>query len=135
MKTVILAGGLGSRLAEETDATPKPMVEIGGSPMLWHIMKIYSTFGFNEFVLALGYKGETIKNYFLNYHYLASDFTIGFREGKIDLHDGEREDWLVHLIDTGLHTQTGGRLKRLAPHLRDGTFMLTYGDGVADVEP
>jgi len=134
MKTVILAGGLGSRLAEETDATPKPMVEIGGSPMLWHIMKIYSTFGFNEFVLALGYKGETIKNYFLNYHYLASDFTIGFREGKIDLHDGEREDWLVHLIDTGLHTQTGGRLKRLAPHLRDRTFMLTYGDGVADVD-
>jgi len=134
MKTVILAGGLGSRLAEETDATPKPMVGIGGSPMLWHIMKIYSTFGFNEFVLALGYKGETIKNYFLNYHYLASDFTIGFREGKIDLHDGEREDWLVHLIDTGLHTQTGGRLKRLAPHLRDGTFMLTYGDGVADVD-
>jgi glucose-1-phosphate cytidylyltransferase len=133
MQTVILAGGLGTRLAEETDLTPKPMVEIGGSPILWHIMKIYSTFGFNEFVLALGYKGEAIKNYFLNYHYLASDFTIGFREGKIDVHDGAPEDWIVHLVDTGVQTQTGGRLKRLAPRLKDETFMATYGDGVANV--
>jgi len=134
MKTVILAGGLGTRLAEETELTPKPMVEIGGSPILWHIMKIYAARGFNEFVVALGYKGATIKNWFLNYQYLASDFTIGFRNGTIDLHDGDKEDWLVHLVDTGLHPQTGGRLKRLEPWIRDGTFMMTYGDGVADVD-
>src|SRR5262249_17108251 len=134
MKTVILAGGLGTRLAEETEVTPKPMVEIGGSPILWHIMKIYSSFGFREFLFALGYKGEVIKNYFLNYQYIVSDFTIGFREGNIDLHDGARDDWLVHLIDTGSDTQTGGRLKRLAPRLEGGTFMATYGDGVADVD-
>jgi glucose-1-phosphate cytidylyltransferase len=134
VKTVILAGGLGTRLVEETEVTPKPMVEIGGSPILWHIMKIYSTSGFDEFVLALGYKGAAIKNWFLNYQYLASDFSIGFRAGKVDLHDGDREDWLVHLVDTGLQTQTGGRLKRLAPWLQDGTFMMTYGDGVADID-
>ncbi len=134
MKTVILAGGLGTRLAEETEVTPKPMVEIGGSPILWHIMKIYSSFGFREFLFALGYKGEVIKNYFLNYQYIVSDFTIGFRKGNIDLHDGARDDWLVHLIDTGADTQTGGRLKRLAPRLEDETFMATYGDGVADVD-
>jgi len=134
MKTVILAGGLGTRLAEETELTPKPMVEIGGSPILWHIMKIYSACGFNEFVVALGYKGATIKNWFLNYQYLVSDLTIGFRNGTVDMHDGDKEDWLVHLVDTGLHPQTGGRLKRLESWIRDGTFMMTYGDGVADVD-
>src|SRR5919201_6391490 len=128
MKTVILAGGLGTRLSEETGSRPKPMVEIGGPPILWHIMKIYSARGFNEFIVALGYKGEVIKNYFLNYYYLASDFSIGFRDGKVDLHDGEREDWTVHLVDTGLQTMTGGRLKRLTRWLEDGTFMMTYGD-------
>jgi glucose-1-phosphate cytidylyltransferase len=134
MKTVMLAGGLGTRLAEETDATPKPMVEIGGLPILWHIMKIYSSCGFDEFVIALGYKGEQIKNYFLNYQYIARDFTIDLGEGKIELHNEAHENWTVHLVDTGLGTQTGGRLKRLAPWLRDGTFMMTYGDGVADLD-
>ncbi|MBM2821856.1 MAG: glucose-1-phosphate cytidylyltransferase [Thermoleophilia bacterium] len=129
-----MAGGLGTRLVEETEVTPKPMVEIGGSPILWHIMKIYAACGFNEFVVALGYKGTTIKNWFLNYQYLASDLSIGFRTGAVDLHDGDREDWLVHLVDTGLHPQTGGRLKRLESWIRDGTFMMTYGDGVADVD-
>lgn len=134
MKTVILAGGLGTRLAEETESTPKPMVDIGGSPILWHIMKIYATYGFNEFLIALGYRPEIIKNYFLNYFYLRNDFTIDVGRGAVDVHEGQREDWQVHLIDTGLETQTGGRLKRLEPQLREGTFMLTYGDGVCDVD-
>jgi glucose-1-phosphate cytidylyltransferase len=132
MKTVILAGGLGTRLAEETDVTPKPMVEIGGSPILWHIMKIYSAAGFNEFFVALGYRAEVVKRYFLDYYHVRNDLTIT-GDGKVDVHDGDREDWRVHLIDTGVGTQTGGRLKRLENSLRDGTFMLTYGDGVADV--
>jgi len=134
MRTVILAGGLGTRLAEETDLRPKPMVGIGGPPMLWHIMKIYSAFGFNEFVLALGYKAEHVKSFFLNYHYLSSDFSIRFPDGRIDLHDGKREEWVVHLVDTGMKTETGGRLKRLNSWVRDETFMMTYGDGVADVD-
>ncbi len=134
MKTVILAGGQGTRLAEETESTPKPMVDIGGSPILWHIMKIYAAYGFNEFLIALGYRPEIIKNYFLNYFYLRNDFTIDVACGAVDVHEGEREDWQVHLIDTGLETQTGGRLKRLEPQLREGTFMLTYGDGVCDVD-
>jgi len=132
MKTVILAGGMGTRLAEETDVTPKPMVEIGGSPILWHIMKLYSTAGFNEFVVALGYRAEVVKRYFLNYYHLRNDLTIG-GDGRVEVHDGGRDDWLIHLIDTGVETQTGGRIKRLADHLRDETFMLTYGDGLADV--
>ena len=131
MKTVILAGGLGTRLAEETDATPKPMVEIGGSPILWHIMKIYSSAGFSEFVLALGYRAEVVKRYFLDYYRLRNDLTIT-GDGKVEVHDGSREDWRIDLVDTGIDTQTGGRIKRLADRLRDGTFMLTYGDLVSD---
>ena len=134
MKTVILAGGLGTRLAEETDAVPKPMVEIGGMPILWHILKLYSAFGFSDFVIALGYRSEIVKNYFLNYYYLRNDFTINVADGAIEVDDGSREDWRVDLIDTGIQTQTGGRLKRLEHRLRDGTFMLTYGDGVADID-
>jgi len=132
VKTVILAGGLGTRLAEETDLTPKPMVEIGGSPILWHIMKIYASHGFEEFVVALGYRPEVVKNYFLNYYYLRNDFTIEVAQGKVDVHDSGPENWRVHLIDTGVATQTGGRIKRLAHSLRDETFMLTYGDGLTD---
>ena len=134
MKTVILAGGFGSRLAEETDSLPKPMVEIGGPPILWHIMKIYSAYGYKEFMIGLGYKGESIKSYFLNYHHLSRDFSIDFASGEVRVHDGGCEDWLVHLVDTGIDTQTGGRIKRLADRLGDETFMLTYGDGVADVD-
>jgi glucose-1-phosphate cytidylyltransferase len=132
VKAVILAGGLGSRLAEETDVTPKPMVEIGGLPILWHIMKIYAAAGFEEFLVALGYRAEVVKRYFLDYHNVRNDLTIT-GDGRVHVHDGHREDWRVHLIDTGIETQTGGRIKRLAAHLTDGTFMLTYGDGVADV--
>ena len=134
MKTVLLAGGLGTRLSEETERVPKPMVEIGGPPILWHIMKIYSAAGFREFVVAVGYKGEVIKSYFLNYYYHRNDFSIRFDTGQLDVHDGVRDDWLVHVVDTGVETQTGGRLKRLAPWIGDETFMLTYGDGVADID-
>ena len=133
MKVVILAGGLGTRLAEETELKPKPMVEIGGRPILWHVMEIYAIHGYNEFIVALGYKGEVIKNYFLNYYYLRNDVSIRLSNGQVEVHDGSREDWLVHLIDTGLYTQTGGRIKRLAPWIAE-TFMLTYGDGVADID-
>lgn len=134
MKVVILAGGLGSRLAEETDVKPKPMVEIGGQPILWHIMKIYAAAGFKEFIVALGYKGEIMKHYFLNYHHLRNDVTIQLRNGCVEVHDGNQEDWTVHLVDTGLHTQTGGRVKRLQRWLGAETFMMTYGDGVANVD-
>lgn len=133
MKVVILAGGLGTRLQEETTVKPKPMVEIGEKPILWHIMKTYSAYGFNEFVIALGYKGEWIKKYFLNYYHLDHDFSIDTKNGHIDMHDGEFEDWKVHLIDTGRETQTGGRLKRLKDIIGNETFMMTYGDGVANV--
>lgn len=135
MKVVILAGGLGTRLAEETEVRPKPMVEIGGRPIMWHIMKHYAHYGFHEFYVALGYKAEIIKRFFLEYYALERDVTVELRGGRVTLHDrGESEDWVVHLIDTGLATGTGGRLRRLAPHLGDGTFMLTYGDGVSDVD-
>ncbi|HUF46337.1 MAG TPA: glucose-1-phosphate cytidylyltransferase [Vicinamibacterales bacterium] len=134
MKTVILAGGFGTRLSEETTVRPKPMVEIGGRPILWHIMRGYAACGFNEFVIALGYKGEMIKEHFLEYHRLQNDLTIHLASGRVDVHDGECEDWTVHLRDTGLLTASGGRLKRLAPVLRDGTFLMTYGDGVAELD-
>jgi glucose-1-phosphate cytidylyltransferase len=134
MKVVILAGGLGTRLSEETERKPKPMVEIGGRPILWHILKHYAHHGFEDFYLALGYKAEVVKRYFLDYHALRRDLTIDLADGKVEVRQGGAEDWRVHLLDTGLHTNTGGRLKALEPHLADGTFMLTYGDGVSDVD-
>lgn len=135
MKTIILCGGLGSRLSEETQIKPKPMVEIGGRPILWHIMKIYERHGFNDFTLALGYKGEFIKDYFMNYHARLSNLTVHLKNGKIDYSNPTAENWAVSLIDTGDNTMTGGRLLRLRPNLEStGTFMLTYGDGVSDVD-
>jgi glucose-1-phosphate cytidylyltransferase len=135
MKTVILCGGLGTRLSEETQVKPKPMVEIGGRPMLWHVMKIYERHGFNDFNLALGYKGEVIKDYFLNYHARLSDLTVHLKNGQVTYSNPTAEDWRVSLIDTGAHTMTGGRLLRLKPQLQaSGLFMLTYGDGVSDVD-
>lgn len=135
MKTVILAGGLGSRLAEETTLRPKPMVEIGGVPILVHVMRTYARAGFREFVVALGYKGDMIKEYFFNYHLRNSDVTIHLPTGRVEYADEHVDDWSVRLVDTGPATLTGGRLKRLEPILRDeGSFMLTYGDGVADVD-
>ena len=133
MKAVILAGGFGTRLAEETEVRPKPMVEIGGHPILWHIMKHYGHYGCAEFFIALGYKGEIVKRYFLDYYALSSSMTIALKSGAVEVIEGDREDWTVHLIDTGLTTNTGGRIKRLEPWLRDGTFLMTYGDGVCDV--
>ncbi len=133
MKVAILAGGLGTRLSEETVVKPKPMVEIGEYPMLWHIMQVYAAYGFREFVVALGYKGEIIKDYFVNYRHRASSLTVSLATGNIVVHDRQREDWTIHLLDTGLHTQTGGRVKRLAQYIGRERFMLTYGDGVADI--
>lgn len=133
MKVLVLAGGFGSRLQEETDRIPKPMVEIGGRPILWHILNIYGFHGFKEFVVALGYKGDVIKNYFLNYYHLRSNMTVHFADGNVDVHVSEREDWVVHLVDTGIHTQTGGRIKRLCSLLGNETFMMSYGDGVSNV--
>jgi glucose-1-phosphate cytidylyltransferase len=134
MKTVILCGGLGTRLAEETQIKPKPMVEIGGRPILWHIMKIYERHGHRDFHLALGYKGEMIKDYFLDYHARLSDLTVHLKSGRVDYSNPTAEDWSVSLLDTGPNTMTGGRLLRLARHLSSETFMLTYGDGVSDVD-
>lgn len=133
MKVVILAGGLGTRLSEETDIKPKPMIEIGGKPVLWHIMKIYSHYGFNDFIVCLGYKGYIIKEYFANYFLHQSDITIDLKKNDLEIHDSKAEDWKITLIDTGLHTMTGGRIKRIKEHVGSGTFMLTYGDGVGDV--
>ncbi len=135
MKTVLLAGGLGTRLAEESESKPKPMVEVGGRPILWHIMRIYAARGFKEFVVALGYRGDVIKRYFLDYFYLRNSLSIDLRTNQIAVQGSDCEDWMVHLRDTGLDTQTGGRLRRLADELRGGTFMMTYGDGVCSVDP
>jgi glucose-1-phosphate cytidylyltransferase len=134
MKVVILAGGLGTRLTEETETKPKPMVEIGGRPILWHIMKGYSSHGFREFAIALGYKGEVIKRYFLDYAKLQSNFTVNLASGDVMRRDGAADDWTVHLSDTGLATMTGGRIKRLAALLGRETFLATYGDGVCNVD-
>lgn len=135
MKTFILAGGLGTRLSEETLVRPKPMVEIGGHPILWHIMNIYAHHGFDEFGVALGYKGEMVKDYFLRFHALGSDLTVDLATGTSAVHHGAHPRWKVHLIDTGTQSQTGGRVKRLGKLLgEDQTFMLTYGDGLADVD-
>jgi glucose-1-phosphate cytidylyltransferase len=131
---VILCGGLGSRLREETEVRPKPMVEIGGQPILWHIMNIYAAWGATDFKLALGYKAEVIKEYFLNFHPHTSDMTVHLASGRVDYHSNKSPDWLVTLVDTGLHTETGGRVKRLRPWIMNRTFMLTYGDGVGDVD-
>jgi glucose-1-phosphate cytidylyltransferase len=135
MKVVILCGGLGTRLSEETQLRPKPLVEIGGRPMLWHIMKIYERHGFSDFALALGYRGDMIKDYFLNYHVRQSDLAVDLRTGRVEYSNPTAEDWRVSMIDTGTHTMTGGRLLRLKAYLMSGgTFMLTYGDGVSDVD-
>ena len=134
METVILCGGKGTRLREETVVKPKPMVEIGGKPILWHIMSIYSRFGFRDFVLPLGYKGEMIKRYFRDYQSLNSDFTINLKTGDLSLRAGHMEDWTVTLCDTGEETLKGGRLKRVAKYIKGDRFMVTYGDGLADVD-
>jgi glucose-1-phosphate cytidylyltransferase len=134
MKVVILAGGLGTRLAEETEVKPKPMVEIGGQPILWHIMKHYAGQGVNEFVIALGYRGEVIKRYFLDHCTLSGSMTVSLATGNVVKHDkGKVDDWIVHLVETGQDSMTGGRLGRVRSWLDGGTFMLTYGDGVSDV--
>jgi len=133
MKVVILAGGLGTRLSEETVLKPKPMVEIGDMPILWHIMKIYSSHGFNDFVICLGYKGYVIKEYFANYFLHKSDVTVHLKDNKLEVHDSFAEPWTITLVDTGLNTMTGGRIRRVRQHLGNETFLLTYGDGVADV--
>jgi glucose-1-phosphate cytidylyltransferase len=135
MKVVILCGGFGTRLREETEARPKPMVEIGGKPILWHIMKTFAHYGHTEFVLCLGYKGEVIKNYFLNYQQLNNDFTIDLGSGNTEVHgQSDQQGWRVTLVDTGLHTMTGARAKLVEPYVDGDCFMLTYGDGVTDVD-
>jgi glucose-1-phosphate cytidylyltransferase len=134
MKVVIFAGGLGTRLTEETDIRPKPMVEIGGKPILWHIMKIYSSYGYNDFIICLGYKGFYIKEYFMNYYMHNSDMTIELNSNKVDIHYTHTESFKVTLVDTGQNTKTAGRLKRIKNYVGDETFMLTYGDGVANVK-
>lgn len=134
MPVVILCGGMGTRLAEATEVRPKPLVEIGGKPILWHIMKHYSFHGFHEFILALGYKGEMIKRYFLEFYSLGQDFTVSLKNGQVHkIKENHTEQWTVHLVDTGLSTLTGERLKKLTGLIGDKTFMMTYGDGVCDV--
>lgn len=135
MKVVLLAGGLGTRLSEETDLKPKPMVEIGGKPILWHIMKLYSHYGFNDFIICCGYKGYVIKEYFSNYFMHQSDVTIDLEKNSIEYHKGRSEPWRITLVDTGQHTMTGGRLKRLSGYISENeTFMATYGDGIGNID-
>ena len=134
MKVVILAGGLGTRLMEETEARPKPMVEIGGKPILWHIMKMYEAYDFRDFIVCLGYKSQFIKEYFLNYYLYNSDITVNLSENKVDVHLSKSESLNITLVDTGLITNTAGRIKRVEKYIDGDTFMLTYGDGVADID-
>jgi glucose-1-phosphate cytidylyltransferase len=134
MKVVILAGGFGTRLSEETDLKPKPMVEIGGKPILWHIMKLYSHHQFNDFVVCLGYKGYVIKEYFANYFLHQSDVTIDLKKNSMEIHESKAEPWRITLVDTGLSTMTGGRIKRVEPYIGNKPFLLTYGDGVSNVD-
>ncbi len=134
MKVAILCGGMGTRLSEETAVRPKPMVDIGGRPILWHIMKGFAEYGFSEFVLALGYKGDVIKDYFLKYRSHATSLTVELGSGEVMLHDGQCENWTVHLLDTGQHTMTGGRVKRVARFIGPEPFILTYGDGLCNVD-
>lgn len=134
MKVVILAGGLGTRISEESHLKPKPMIEIGDRPILWHIMKTYSHFGFNDFIICVGYKGYLIKEYFANYYLHQSDVTIDLKENNLQIHNSKAEPWKVTLVDTGLNTMTGGRIKRIQKYIENKTFMLTYGDGVGNVD-
>jgi len=135
LKVVILAGGMGTRISEESHLRPKPMIEIGGHPILWHVMKIYSAQGFNDFIICCGYRGYMIKEYFANYYLHRSDITFDFSaENKMIVHNNVAEPWKVTVVDTGLHTQTGGRIKRVRKYLDESTFMMTYGDGVSDVD-
>ncbi|MBA3044806.1 MAG: glucose-1-phosphate cytidylyltransferase [Euryarchaeota archaeon] len=133
MKVVILAGGYGSRISEETVLKPKPMIEIGGKPIIWHVMKMYSHFGYNDFIICLGYKGYIIKEYFTNYFLHMSDITIDLKNNKTVIHNNFAEPWRITFVDTGEETKTGGRIKRIKPYIGDETFMLTYGDGVGDI--
>lgn len=133
MKVVILAGGLGTRISEETDLKPKPMIEIGGKPILWHIMKIYSSFGYNDFVICCGYKGYLIKEYFANYFLHQADITVDLQKNSIEVHESKAEPWKITLVDTGINTMTGGRIKRIQKYI-DNTFLLTYGDGVGNID-
>jgi glucose-1-phosphate cytidylyltransferase len=133
MKVVILAGGLGTRISEETDLKPKPMIEIGGKPIIWHIMKIYSYFGFNDFIICCGYKGYLIKEYFANYFLHQADVTIDLQKNSLEIHQSKAEPWKITLVDTGMNTMTGGRIKQIQKYV-DGTFLLTYGDGVGNID-
>lgn len=134
MKCVILAGGLGTRISEETSLRPKPMVEIGGKPILWHVMKIYSAHGINDFIICAGYRGYVIKEYFANYFLHMSDVTFDMRDNSMEVHQKHAEPWKVTIVDTGENTMTGGRLKRVAPYIGSETFCFTYGDGVSDID-
>jgi glucose-1-phosphate cytidylyltransferase len=134
MKVIILAGGLGTRMAEYTESIPKPMVKVGGYPILWHIMKRFANYGYSDFFLALGYKAEVIKEYFLHYRSLNSDFTVDLSTGDIKSHNIDKTDWKITLVDTGLESKTGGRIKRLQSLIGNETFLVTYGDGVADID-
>lgn len=133
MKVVLLAGGFGTRLSEETELKPKPMVEIGGKPILWHIMKIYSHYGYNDFIICCGYKGYIIKEYFANYFLHQADISIDLTNNSLEIHQSNAEPWKITLVDTGLNTMTGGRIKRIQNYVGNNTFMLTYGDGVSNI--